>query len=219
MLRQVFEEKQQRLWDEVLVLGSYVEEALLDSVQVVEQRDTEQARYLIKNNHNISNKCAIIESNTLALLATQQPVASDMRSLAAILQVALELERISDHAKEIAQVNLKLDKVNPVHSLQDIKYMSKLAGHMLSNALEAFARQDIGLAKNVPCQDDEIDALYQRIHQKAITAINGDPDSIAQSIYISHVSHHLERVGDRATNICEWVVFAVTGEMKELNVN
>ena len=219
MLRQGFEQKQQHLRDDVLVLGSYVELALMDSVQVIEQRDHQRAQHLIKNNRNINRKCGSIQSNILSLLATQQPMAGDLRYLAAMLQIALELERVSDHAKEIAQVNLKLREKTLICPLDDIKYMAKLAGKMLNRALEAFARQNVDLARAVPYQDDEIDGLYLRIHQQVLTATQADPDIIAQVIYLSHVGHHLERVGDRATNICEWVVFVVTGQMKELNVN
>lgn len=219
MLRNGFEQKQQRLRDDVLVLGSYVVEALLESVQVVEQRNSQKAMHLIKNNRNINKKCEVIEKGTLALLSTQQPMAGDLRALASIMQVALELERISDHAKEIAEVNLKLGENNLAFSLQNIKYMAKLSRIMLDDALAAFARQDVALAKGVPEQDDAIDNLYRRIHQDVISAIAADRDTIAQAIYLSHIGHHLERVGDRATNICEWVVFAATGEMKELNTN
>ncbi len=217
MLRHVFEQKQRRLQDAVLVLGGHVEDALRHSVEAVRQKNVDAARNLIANSRNISRKCAAIEADTLALLATQQPMAGDLRILATTLEVALELERIGSHAREIAGVNLKQSNLNLFDSFAEIDDMAKLAENMLHRALEAFARQDVELARAVPCQDDRVDDLYRQIHRHILAQIKAHPGAVAQAIYLSHVGHHLERVGDRATNICEWVVFAITGAMKELN--
>ena len=220
MSRQLFEQKQRRLRDEVLVLGGHVEDALRNAVNVFQQHDDIQfAVNLIANNRNINRKCAAIETETLALLATQQPMAGDMRTLASILEVALELDHIADHTKEIAGVKIKLGRERLLDTFSDINYMVQLAATMLRQSLDAFARLDANLARTIPCQDDEIDRLYAQLHQRLLNTIRLDQKNIGQAIYLSLVGHHLERVADRSTNICEWVVFAVTGEMKELNVN
>lgn len=217
MLRQTFEQKQQRLRDDVLILGSHVEEVLTDTITAFKHRDLDQAMHLIANGRTISRKCTAIEANTLALFATQQPMASDLRFLATVLEVALELERIGDHGKEIAAINLKLGEETLLDPFSHIVRMARAAGNMLHLSLEAFAKQELALAQCVPAQDDEVDELYERVYQQLMALIRTDQNAIVQAVYLSQVAHHLERVADRTTNICEWVVFAITGVMKELN--
>lgn len=219
MLRVAFDQKQRRLHDNVLVLGGHVEEAVNNSIEVVRLRDTQKTMHLIANSKNIRRKCATIESELLAVLSTQQPMAGDLRTLACLLQVALELERISNHAKEIASINLKLGGDKLFTPISDMLYMARLACSMLHKSLEAFANQDVELARAIPQADDEVDSLYQRIHQELLTSMRVDRAVFGQAVYLSQVGHHLERVADRAINICEWVIFAATGEMKELNTD
>ncbi len=218
MPREAFEQKLQRLQDEVLVLGSMVENALIESVEVLKQRDMEGARGLIAGDRLINEKRFAIEDDTLALIATQQPMAIDLRTLAAVLEIVTELERIGDYAKGIARINLMIGEQPLLKPLIDIPCMAEKTRDMLHRALEAFVQRDVALARAIPREDDEVDALYNQVYRELLTFIMTDPRTIAQATYLLWVAHNLERAADRVTNICERVVFTVTGEMMEMDV-
>lgn len=218
MPRRTFEEELQHLQDEVLVLGSIVEQALIDSVEALKQRDLEAARRLIAGDRDINEKRFAIEADALALIATQQPVASDMRTLAAVLEIITELERMGDYAKGIARINLMIGAEPLLKPLIDVPRMAEKARDMLHQALEAFVQRDVALARAIPREDDEVDALYNQVYRELLTFIMTDPRTIDQATYLLWVAHNLERTADRVTNICERVVFTVTGEMVEMDV-
>jgi len=217
MLRKTFEEALQRLQDEVLVLGSMVEQALIDSVGVLKRRDMEGARRLIAGDRLINEKRFAIEADALALIATQQPMAGDLRTLAAVLEIITELERMGDYAKGIARVNLMIGEEPLIKPLIDVPRMAEKARDMLHRALEAFTRRDAALARAIPAEDEEMDALYDQVYRELLTYIMADPHTINQATYLLWVAHNLERTADRVTNICERVVFTVTGEMMEMD--
>lgn len=217
MPRHTFKQHQQQLQDEVLILGSQVEELLADAVKAFKQRDLPMAARLIADGRMINKKCAAIEANTLALFVTQQPMAGDLRFLAGVLEIALELERIGDHGKEISLINLKVGELSLLQPFDYIPQMAKEAGGMLHQALEAFARQDLKLAYTIPSHDDKVDRLYEHVSKALMGIIKTNRQAIVQAVYLSQVAHHLERVADRATNLCEWVAFVVTGEIQELS--
>ena len=219
MLRQTFERDLLRLKDEVLVLDSMVERAITQSVNLLKRRDMEGSRRLIAEDMRINEKRFAIEADCLTLIATQQPMAGDLRTIAAILEIATELERIGDYAKGIAKINVMMGHEAPLKPLVDIPRMAEKALDMLHRSLDAFVRQDLALARAIPREDDEVDALYNQVYRELLTIIMGDPRTIDQANYLLWVAHNLERTADRVINICEWVVFAVTGEMKELNVS
>jgi len=218
MLRQTFERELQRLQDEILVLGSMVETAITESVEALKRRDLEKSRELIAGDLQINEKRFAIELECLTLIATQQPMAGDLRTIAGVLEIATELERIGDYAKGIAKINIMMGEGPLLKPLVDIPRMAAKALDMLHRALGAFVRQDVDLARAIPTEDDEVDALYNQIYRELLTFIMNDPRTIDRANYLLWAAHNLERAADRVTNICERVVFTVTGEMVEMDV-
>jgi phosphate transport system protein len=218
MLRGTFERELQRLQDEVLVLGSMVEKAIIESVEVLKRRDLEGARRLIAEDRVLNKKRFAIEDEALVLIATQQPMAGDLRTIAAVLAIISELERIGDYAKGISKINLMIGEAPFVKPLVDIPRMAAKARDMLHRALKAFVEQDVDLARAIPDEDDEVDALYNQVYRELLTFIMNDPRTIDQSTYLLWAAHNLERAADRVINICERVVFAATGKMMEMDV-
>lgn len=217
MVRQTFEQELQRLQDEVLVLGNMVEQAIIDSVESLKKRDREEARQLIKQDREMNRKRYALESDALTLIATQQPMAGDLRIIAAVLSIVSELERIGDYAKGIAKINLMMGDEPLLKPLIDVPRMAEKARDMLQRALDAFAQRDAELARAIPEADDEIDALYNQVYRELLTFIMADPSTIDQATYLLWVAHNLERAADRVINICERVIFTVTGELVEIN--
>jgi phosphate transport system protein len=217
MVRETFQRDIQRIREEVLVLGSMVEEAIIQSVKILEQRDHKAAKLLRKADHRINTKRFEIEADVLALIATQQPMAGDMRILAAVLEISTELERLGDYAKGIAKISLKIGDDPLIKPLIDIPAMAEKAVSMLHQALDAFARGDVELAHAIPAQDDEVDALYDQVYRELLTYIISDPRTIDQANYLLWAAHNLERTADRVINICERTIYMVTGEMVEIS--
>ncbi len=217
MIRQNFRHELQRLQDELLLLGSIVETALIDSVSILKQRDMEGARRLIAEDEKINRKRFAIENDVLTLIATQQPVASDMRFLASMLEIVTELERIGDYAKGIANINLMIGEAVLVKPLVDIPRMADKARDMLHRALDAFIRWDVELARAIPAEDDEVDDLYNQVYRELLALIMSNPSNMDQATYLLWAAHNLERTADRVTNICERVVYTVEGHLTELN--
>jgi phosphate transport system protein len=219
MIRETFERDLQRLQDEVLVLGSMVEKAIIESVEVLKRRDMEGARRLIAEDRILNEKRFAIEDDTLVLIATQQPMAGDLRTLAAVLAIISELERIGDYAKGISKINLMIGEEPLIKPLVDLPWMAEKARDMLHRALEAFVQRDVDLARAIPADDDEVDALYNQVYRELLTFIMADPSTIDQATYLLWAAHNLERAADRVINICERVVFTVTGQLMEMDVD
>lgn len=219
MPRQVFDRKLRRLQDELLFLTSMVETALLESVDVLKRRDVDASRRLIMGDRWINKKRFSIESSVLTLIATQQPMASDMRVLAAMLEIAMDLERIGDYAKGIANINLMMAPGELFLPLQvDIARMAAKAGDMLHRSLAIFVARDAEAARALLAEDDEVDSLYNQVYRKIVALMVAAPGTIDQATYLLWVAHNLERTADRVCNICERTVFAVSGEALVLNV-
>jgi len=219
MPRENFARKLQRLEDDVLLLGSMVEQAIGEAVEVLKRRDLEGAGRLIAGDRAINEKRFAIEADCLVLLATQQPMASDLRTLAAVLEIATELERIGDYAKGIARINLMMGEQPLLKPLIDVPRMADKVRDMLHRALDAFVRRDVAQARAIPTEDHEVDALYNQIYRELLTFMLADPRTIDRATHLLWVAHNLERAADRVTNICERVIFTVTGEMKELDTD
>ena len=219
MARDTFERQLQRLHDDVLILGSIVEEAITDSVQVLTGRDTARARRLIAGDPVVNARRFDIEEDVLTLIATQQPMAGDVRTLAAALAIATELERIGDYAKGIARISLAIGEDPLIKPLVDIPHMADQVRDMLHRALEAFIQRDLELARALPPEDDQVDALYNQVYRELLTLIMANPRVIDQATHLLWVAHNLERAGDRVVNICERVVFTITGELVEMDVD
>jgi phosphate transport system protein len=218
MPRETFERELGRLQDETLALGSMVESAITDAVEILKRRDREGSRRLITQDRLLNERRFAIEADALALIATQQPMAGDLRTLAAILDIVGELERIGDYAKGIAKINLMIGEEPFIKPLIDLPQMAAKARSMLHRALDAFVRQDVEQARAIPAEDDEVDDLYNQVYRELLTLIISNPNNIDQATFLLWAAHNLERAADRVTNVCERVVFTVTGKMIELDL-
>jgi len=219
MLRHKFDDELLHLQDEVLLLGSQVEKALVQSVDGLKRRDLAASRRVIAADRAINEKRYSIESEAIMVIATQQPMAGDMRLLAAVIEIITELERMGDYAKGIARINLALGPEPLIAPLIDLPVMADKACAMLRQALDAFIRRDVGLARAIPKQDDEVDVLYNQFYRVMLSYILSDPPTLGQVTYLMWAAHNLERAADRVTNICERVAFTVTGQMEEFDVD
>lgn len=217
MPRAAFDRELQRLQNELLALGIMVEKAIVDSIEILKQRDLEGARRLIDGDRDLNKMRFTIEFDTLVLIATQQPMAGDLRTLAAVLEIASELERMGDYAKGIAKITIKMGEEPFIKPLIDIPRMAEKACDMLDRALKAFMEQNSDMAKTIALEDNEMDSLYEQVYRELITYVIADPKLIERASYLMWVAHNLERTADRVLNICERVVFTVTGEMMEMD--
>ncbi len=217
MPREKFEHDLHRLHDEVLALGAMAERAVDESVQALKTQDLGKAEKIIEADRHINERRYAIENEALTLIATQQPMAGDLRDLAAILEIASELERMADYAKGIANVALMIGAEPLIKPLIDIPRMAAKACDMLHRSLEAFLKKDVEAARAIPKEDSQVDALYNQIYRELITYIIADPKAIDQATRLTWVAHNLERVADRVGNICERIVFSITGHGEELD--
>jgi phosphate transport system protein len=219
MTRRIFDQELDRLQGEVLAMGSMVEEALVRSVETLKERDFTGSRRIIDGDRAINERRYAIEENAMALIATQQPMAGDMRLLAAILEMVTELERMGDYAKGIARINLMIGEQPLIKPIIDLPVMAQRARNMLRAALTAFVQRDATAARTIPQGDDEVDVLYNQVYRELISYILEDPHTIEQANHLMWAAHNLERTADRVTNLCERVVYAVTGELVELGTD
>ncbi len=217
MSRKTFGQEMQEIKDEVLLLSSMVEQAVMNSAEALKNNDLEHARQVLLSDTSINKKRFEIEISIMVLMATQQPIAHDLRRLAASLDICTELERMGDYAKGIATINLRSGGLSLPRILRDIYSMAEKAVDMLHRAMTAFAKEDIQAAQAIIQEDDVIDEYYSRLYEEAIHSVLDNPRNIERANYVIWVAHNLERLGDRVTNICERVVYVVTGERPELD--
>jgi phosphate transport system protein len=217
MTREIFHSRLKSLQDEILILGGMVENALAEAIQTLKARDMAESQRLISDDRHINEKRFAIEEQVLTLIATQQPVARDLRILAGMLEIATELERMGDYAKGIAKINIKIGEGVLIISPVELVEMTKKAGDMLQRALDAFVRCDADLARSIAAEDDQVDELYNQIYHELLKTILADPKNTDQATFLLWVAHNLERTADRVINICERVIFTVTGDMRELD--
>lgn len=215
-MRKTFETEIQQLKDELLLLGSMVEQQILDSVEALKKRDIDAARRIYDTDSRVNAKRYAIEEQVMIVIATQQPMAHDLRLLASILEIAGELERMGDYAKGIATVNMRMGNEPLLKPLIDIPRMAQKGADMLHRALTAFINEDVEAALAIPPEDDEVDGLYNQVYRELMTFVLADPRTIDRANYLLWTAHNLERVADRVTNICERTVFIATGEIKEI---
>jgi len=217
MTRNTLDHELQRLQDEMTLMGSVVSHALVQSVDILLRQDVDAARRLMDADDAIDFQRYTIESDVLVLIARQQPMATDLRTLAAILEIVNDLERIGDYAKGIAKITRLMTDMADVPDLPQIPAMAARAQDMLSRALEAFLRRDVATARAIPREDDQVDALYNEVNRAMMELTIEDPTRMELANYMVWAAHNLERSADRVTNICERAVFTVTGDMKELD--
>jgi len=213
--RRTFELEILHLKDEILILGSMVEQALLDSVEALKKRDVDWSKKIIEGDAAINDKRFSMENHVMVLIATQQPMARDLRLIASILEVISELERMGDYAKGIGIINVRMGDQPPLKPLIDIPLMAQKGTSMLHRSLAAFVNEDDVIARLIPPEDDEVDQLYNQVYRELMTYILADPSSIERANWLLWAAHNLERFADRVTNICERTEYVVTGEYRE----
>jgi phosphate transport system protein len=219
MPRTAFEQQLHELEDDLLALGSMVEKAVLRSIDALKRRDHVEAQQVVGDDKLVNEKRFQIEEKCLQLLATQQPMAVDLRTIVSVLHISVDLERMGDHAEGIARVSLRIGDEPFIKPLVDIPRMADLALDMLRRSLDAFTRRDVELAKQVARDDDEVDVLHEQVYRDLLTYMIENRENINQSTYLTWVAHNLERIADRSTNIAERVVFAATGRMEEIGAS
>jgi len=216
-MRKAFEQEIQHLKDEILLLGSMVEEAILGSVDALKKRDIEASQAIFDNDDIINEKRYAIEEQVMVAIATQQPMAHDLRLLASLLEVAGELERMGDYAKGIAKISVLMGDQPLLKPLIDIPRMAQKDVDLLHRALTAFMEEDAETARLIPEEDDEVDGLYDQIYRELMMFIIQDARVIERANWLLWVAHNLERVADRVTNICERTIFIATGRIKDID--
>ena len=215
-MRKTFEIEIQQLKDELLLMGSMVEQQVLEAVEALKKRDIEASHRIYDADNKINAKRYGIEEQVMILIATQQPMAHDLRLLASILEVSAELERMGDYAKGIATINVRIGEDALLKPLVDIPRMAQKGADMLHRALTAFINEDVETARAIPAEDDEVDNLYKQVYRELMTFVIADPRTIDRANFLDWTAHNLERFADRVTNICERTVFIVTGEIIEI---
>lgn len=217
MVRQAFEEQIRELLDDLLAMGQMVADSIDRSVQALALQDENLAQQVIDYDDEINATQHGIDEKCLVLIATQQPMASDLRTILAISNIASELERIGDYTEGIGRLAVKLAAQPLLKPLIDIPRMADRGRHMLLTSLEAFAQQDVETAQQLGEADDLVDALYDQVYRELLVYMMEDPRTITQATYLLWVAHNLERIADRTTNIAERVIFTDSGRVVDLN--
>ena len=215
MPRTIFEQELTTLQDDLLVMGSMVEKAIVKAMDALRNRDMQAAREVVRDDDIIDDKQVEIEERCIHVIATQTPVARDLRYLLAVLYIGAELERMADYAEGIGKISLMMGDEPPLKPLIDIPRMADKTIDMMRMSLDSLVGRDIGLAYQVCDDDDDVDALYDQVFRELLTYMIEDPRNIKRATYLVWVAHDLERVADRATNIAEQVLFLVTGSKKK----
>jgi phosphate transport system protein len=219
MVRADFDRNLKALQDDLLALGSMVEKAISKSMNALKNRDLEASRQVVEDDDLIDRRRFQLEDQCIDLIATQQPIAIDLRTLMAVLHIAVELERMGDYAEGIGKISLMMGDQPPLKPLIDIPRMADKATSMLQQSLDALVNRDADAALEVCRDDDEVDNLYDQVYRDLLTYMIHDPKSIQRATYLLWVAHDLERIADRATNIAERVIFLVTGKLTEIDVS
>lgn len=219
MAREQFNKELQKVQDEMLVMASMVDQAVRRAITSLKTRDIKLAQQVIDDDFKINQQRFGIEDSCLLLIATQQPIASDLRIIAAVLNIITDLERMGDHAEGIAKISIMIGEEPPLKPLIDIPRMDDLARDMLNRSIDAFVKRDADAARRIAAEDDTIDQLYEQVYRELLTFMMADPGTINRATHLLWVAHNLERIADRVTNICERVVFLTTGKMEEFNVS
>ena len=212
MPRAEFDRDLQMVQDDLLMMGSMVEKAIGRSLDALKNRDMQMASEVVSEDDIIDDKQREIEERCIDLIATQQPMAVDLRVLVTVIHLASELERMGDYAEGIAKICMMMGDEPPLKPLIDIPRMSDMASDMLRRSLDAFVNRDVVSSMVVRKDDDEIDALYEQVYRELLTFMLGDPTVIRRATYLLWAAHNIERIADRTTNIAENVIYMVTGE-------
>jgi len=215
MTREQYMRSLSHLRDQVVELSSMVDKAIARSTDALKNQDVKLAQQVVSADHDINELRWSLEEEALAVIAMQAPMAGDLRQIAAGLHIISELERMGDHAAGNAKIVLLTADEPPLKPLVDIPRMSAVARSMLANALDAYIKSDVELARVTMVMDDEIDELYNQVYRELLTYMMQDPHTINRATHLLWAAHNLERIGDRTENICEFVVYSVTGRIQE----
>ena len=213
----VFEEKMKHLQEKLQQMGSLVEDSIARSIEALKNQDLELAQKVIAADDVIDDLEQDIEEKCLEVIATQQPMARDLRRVATLFKMINDLERMGDYATSIAKITLRIASEPLIKPLVDIPRMAILSQKMVKQSLDAYVREDVDLALAVGADDDEVDKLFGQIFRELLTIMMENPRTITQATHLLFVGRWLERIGDHATNIAEEVIFLVTGEKRSLN--
>ena len=216
-IRSALDREENRIKDDLLRMGSMVETAIDRAVAALKQRDGQLAQQVIDDDQLINQLRYRVEDECLTVIATQQPAAHDLRIIVAATHVAVELERMADHAEGIAKITLRMLDQPLLKPLIDVPIMANIVKEMTRSALDSFMHTDVQLAHKTIARDDEVDQMYQQIFRELLTYMLEDPKNISRATFLLWVAHNLERIGDRATNLCERTIFVATGLMGDLN--
>ena len=219
MPRTEFDRALRELQDDLLALGGMVEKAIAKSLDALKNRDLALSKEVIREDDIIDEKRFDLEEKSIDLIATQQPLAGDLRILITVLHVSVELERIGDYAEGIAKISVAMGDEPPLKPLIDIPRMADRSIDMLRRSLDCFVNRDTAAAYQICEDDDEVDALYEQVYRELLTYMMSDPRAIRRATYLLWVAHDLERIADRTTNIAERVIFMVTGRLTETGVS
>lgn len=214
MQRAQFLQELENIHNDLLKMGSLVEDAIINAIMSLKNKDIDLAKKTIDNDEYIDELESSIEDRCIKFIATQHPLASDLREITTILRMITDLERIGDHAEDICRYTIRLSDERYIKELIDIPKMADLASNMVKNSLDAFVKKDVTHAKKVWNMDEEIDSLFKSIYDELIGIMSDDNEKIYQSTIFLFISAHLERIADYSTNICEKIVYIVTGKYK-----
>lgn len=218
MTRQQFSHNLQELREEIVSMSSMVDKAIARSVDALRRQDIELAREVMRSDTSINEQRWLIEERALLLLATQAPMARDLRVISTVIHISTELERMADHAAGNAKIAVEIANEPLLKPLVDLPRMGDLARAMLSDSITAFINEDDVSARIIVDRDDNVDELYNQVYRELLTYMMADPGTINRATHLLWAAHNLERIADRVTNICERVVFQVTGNLEEITV-
>lgn len=217
MPRDWYHEELDGLQRELLQMSGMVELSIFRAVKSLAERDVDLARTVVREEDAIDAMESTIEQHCLRLLALQQPMAGDLRFIGTALKIVTDLERMADHALDIARVAIRISNQPLMKPLIDIPRMANIAREMTRAAIEAYGKQDAAAARAVIERDDEVDLLYDQVLRELLTYMMASPATISQAIQLLLVAGSLERIADHATNLGEWIIYMVTGERPRLN--
>ena len=212
----MYHKRLREIQDDVLVMGGLVSEAILLSIEALKNRDLDLAEQIVKGDQKINDLRFDIEEKCIQLIVTQQPIANELRIIIAVLNIITEVERIGDYAEGIAKITIMIGDEPPVKPLVDIPIMAEQAVDMLRRSLDAFINQDAEAARKICIEDDIVDHLYDQIYLELLALMMKNPQIVSRATRLIWVAHDLERSADRVTNICERVIFVITGKMEEI---
>jgi phosphate transport system protein len=218
MTRVAYEHQIQGLRDDVVHMASMVDKAIARSIDALRSQDVPLAHAIVAADREVNQQRWKVEEQALTIVATQGPMAKDLRMIVAAMHIVTDLERMADHAAGIAKIVIDIADEPHLKPLVDIPRMSELARSMLNESISAFIEQDASAAREVAARDDDVDRLYDQIYRELLTFMMGDPTTASRATRLLWAAHNIERVADRVTNICERVLFTVTGDFEELGV-